>query len=166
MDFWNRQIKLARYMLLATVIVTVLNIVFLLGNWDFYISYSAALPYYLVFLGKLFDNGLLLGALNGEFTATGLLMAGVLLGVWLVVWWLSLGRRAWLKVGLILVAVDLGITLGAAYVLFDSFMSCLWEIIIHIAVIYEMAQGLKAWKQRDEYLARQAAEPARQEEFV
>lgn len=166
MEFWNRQIKLARYMLLATVIVTVLNIVFLLGNWDLYISYSAALPYYLVFLGKLFDNGLLLGALNGEFTATGLLMAGVLLGAWLVVWWLSLGRRVWLKVGLILVAVDLGVTLGAAYLLFDSFMSCLWEIIIHIAVIYEMAQGLKAWKQRDEYLARQAVEPARQEEFV
>ncbi len=166
MEFWNRQIKLARYMLLATMIVTVLNVVFLLGNVDLYISYCAALPYYLVWLGKLFDNGLQLGALNGEFTATGLFMAGILLAVWLVVWWLSFGSRTWLKVGLILVALDLGILLAVAVVLFGNPISCLWEIIIHAAVIWEMAQGLKAWKQREAYLARQAEAPAPVEEYV
>ena len=44
MEFWNRQIRLAQYMLLGTVIVTVLNVAFLFGNADLYISYSAALP--------------------------------------------------------------------------------------------------------------------------
>ncbi len=166
MEFWNRQIKLARYMLLATVIVTVLNIVFLLGNVDLYISYCAALPYYLVWLGKLFDNGLRLGAVNGEFTATGLLMAIILLSGWLVVWWLSLRRKAWLTTGLILVTVDLGILLAVACLLMGSLFSCLWEIVLHVAVIWEMAQGLKAWKQRKAYLARQAEESVLMEQYV
>ena len=166
MEFWNRQIKMARYMLLATLIVTVLNVVFLLGNVDFYISYCAALPYYLVWLGKLFDNGLQLGAINGEFTATGLFMAGMLLSVWLAVWWLSFGRSAWLKVGLILVMIDLGILLVAAVVLFGNPVSCLWEIIIHVAVIWEMARGLKAWKQMEEHLSRRTERSAPVEEYV
>ena len=117
MEFWNRQIKLARYMLLATLIVTVLNIVFLLGNIDFYITYCAALPYYLVWFGKLFDNGLYLGTVNGEFTATGLVMAGIVLAAWLVVWWLSFGSRTWLKVGMVMVVADLGILLAAVFLL-------------------------------------------------
>lgn len=156
MELWNRQIKLAQYMLLGTVIVTVLNVAFLLGNVDLYISYSAALPYYLVWVGKMFDNGLYLGAANGEFTATGLLMAGAVLAVWLVLWWLALRSRKWLKVGMTAVAVDLGILVVLSIVLFSDPLSCLWEAIIHIAVIWEMAQGLKAWKQKEEFLARQA----------
>lgn len=172
MEFWNRQIKLARYMLLGTVIVTVLNILFLLTNADMYISYSAALPYYLVWLGKIFDNGLYLGAANGEFTATGLVMAAVLLTAWMGLWWMARSSRKWLKAGLVFVAVDLGILAVLALVLFSDPLSCLWEAVIHIAVIWEMAQGLKAWKQKDAYLARQAAEeaqpeePAREPEYV
>lgn len=164
MEFWNRQIRLAQYMLLGTVIVTVLNVAFLLGNADLYISYSAALPYYLVWLGKMFDNGLYLGAANGEFTATGLLMAGVLLALWLVLWWLARGSRKWLKVGIIAVGVDLVILLAVSIVLFSDPLSCLWEAIIHIAVIWEMSQGLKAWQQKEAFLARQA-EPTEEPEI-
>ena len=169
MEFWNRQIKMSRYMLLGTVIITVLNIAFLLGNADMYISYSAALPYYLVWLGKMFDNGLYLGAVNGQFTATGLVMAGVLLGGWLLVWWLARDSRTWLKVGTIAVGVDLVILLVISTVLFSSPLSCLWEAIIHIAVIWEMGLGLKAWKERDAALAAQLCqqeEPIREEEYV
>lgn len=155
MEFWDRQIKMARYMLLATVIVTVLNIAFLLGNVDLYISYNASLPYYLVWLGKMFDNGLYLGAANGEFTATGLAMAGVLLSGWLLLWWLSYGSRNWLKVGLVAVAVDLGILVVLSIVLFTDPLSCFWEGILHIAALWEISQGLKAWKQKEACLARQ-----------
>lgn len=180
MELWNRQIKLAQYMLLGTVLVTVFNVAFLLGNVDMYISYSAALPYYLVWLGKVFDNGLYLGAANGEFTATGLLMAGVLLAMWLVLWWLARGSRKWLKVGMIAVSVDLAILVVLSIVLFSDPLSCLWEAVIHIAVIFEMAQGLKAWKERENALTRRETppeeplaekeapeeEPALEEEFV
>lgn len=157
MEFWNRQIRLAQYMLLGTVIITALNIAFLLGNADLYISYSAALPYYLVWLGKVFDNGLYLGSLNGEFTATGLAMAGVLLAAWLVVWWMSKDNRTWLKAGFFMVIADLVILLAVALVLMGDLVSCLWEAVIHIAVIWEMYQGLKAWDQRDRFLARKKA---------
>lgn len=153
MDFWNRQIRLARYMLLGTVIITALNIAFMLGNGDLYISYSAALPYYLVWLGKVFDNGLYLGPLNGEFTATGLAMAAAILCLWLVVWWLSKTSRVWLKVGFAMVIGDLVILVALALLLMGDLMSCLWEAVIHIAVIWEMHQGLKAWHQKEIYLA-------------
>lgn len=158
MELWNRQIKLARYMLLGTVIVTALNVAFLLGNADIYISYCAAVPYYLVWLGKVFDNGLYLGAANGEYTATSLALAGVLLAAWLVLWWLSARSRKWLKVGMIAVVADLVALVAISIVLFSEPLSFLWEIVIHIAVIWEMAQGVKAWKEKEEYLARQAAE--------
>ena len=158
MELWNRQIKLARYMLLGTVIVTALNVAFLLGNADIYISYCAAVPYYLVWLGKVFDNGLYLGAANGEYTATSLALAGVLLAAWLVLWWLSARSRKWLKVGMIAVVADLVALVAISIVLFSEPLSFLWEIVIHIAVIWEMAQGVKAWKEKEEYLARQTAE--------
>lgn len=164
MEFWKRQINLAQYMLLGTVIITVINIAFLLGNVDMYISYSAALPYYLVWLGKIFDNGWLVGTLNGEFTATGLLMAGILLAMWLVLWWLARGSRRWLQVGLWVVVADLVALAVVALVLMSNPLSCLWEAVIHGAVIWEIHQGVKAWKQMDAALARQQEMP--QEEFV
>lgn len=151
-------------MLLGTVIITVINIAFLLGNVDMYISYSAALPYYLVWLGKIFDNGWLVGTLNGEFTATGLLMAGILLAMWLVLWWLARGSRRWLQVGLWVVVADLVALAVVALVLMSNPLSCLWEAVIHGAVIWEIHQGVKAWKQMDAALARQQEMP--QEEFV
>ena len=166
MEYWDKQIKLAQYMLLATVIVTVLNLAFLLANVDMFISYCAALPYYLVWLGKVFDNGLYLGAANGEFTATGLVMAGVLLAAWLVLWWLAKDSRKWLKAGMILVAVDLGLLVVISLLIFGDPLECLWEVLIHIAVIWEMSQGLKAWKRKEEYLAQQAAQTPWEEMLV
>lgn len=165
MEFWERQIKLARYMLLGTVIITVVNMAFLLGNVDMFISYCAAVPYYLLMLGKLFDNGYILGDLNGEFTATGLLMAGVVLAVYLVVWWLARDSRRWLQVGLWLIVADLALLIVMGFVLFSSPLECLWEAVFHIAVIYEMAQGLSAQKKREAALAKIQAEAAQAEDL-
>lgn len=169
MELYKRQIKLARYMLLGTVIITVVNVAFLLGNLDTYISYSAALPYYLVWLGKIFDNGWYLGSANGEYTATGLVMAGVLLAVLLVLWWLARGSRRWLKVGLWAIVMDLAVLVVLAFVVFADPLSCFWEAVIHVAVIWEMRQGLKAWEQVDAETARLQAvqeEPEREAECV
>ena len=153
MQFWERQIKLARYMLLGTVIITVINMAFLLGNVDMFISYCAAVPYYLVMLGNV----------NGEFTATGLVMAGVILAVYLVVWWLARDSRKWLQVGLWLIVADLAALIVMGFVLFSSPLECLWEAVFHIAVIYEMAQGLSAQKKLEAALTKARAEAAQQE---
>lgn len=160
MDNYTQKINLARYMLLGTVIITVLNVAFLLGNVDMYISYSAAVPYYLVWLGKLFDNAMALGALNGQFTATGLVMAGVLLAGYLLLWWLSKSSRRWLQVGLWVIVADLVLLIALALALFSDPLSIFWEAALHIAVIWEMAQGLQAYRQRDAAQAQSTPEPA------
>ena len=53
----TRQVNMARYMLLGTVIITVVNLILLLTNADFYIVYYAAVPYYLGWFGWLLDGG-------------------------------------------------------------------------------------------------------------
>ena len=168
MEHWNRQIKLARYMLLATVIVTVINIACLLGNVDLFISYCASAPYYLVLLGKMFDNNWFFGPINGEFTATGLTMAGVLLGFLLVVWWLSRTRRSWLLVGLVTIIADLAVLIFLAVKLFENWLDCFMEAALHLAVIWEMVQGLRAWKRKEESPAEpmEESEEAPVEEYV
>ncbi len=150
MDHWKQQIKLAENMIVGTVVITVLNIAFLLANSDIYITYCAALPYYLVWLGKVFDNGMYIGAANGVYTATGLVIAGALLAGWVLLWLRARGSKKWLKIGLLAVGVDLALLFAMSVVLFSDPMSCMWEAVIHIAVIWEMNQGLKAWKKIEE----------------
>lgn len=164
MEFWERQLKLARYMLLGTVIITVVNLAFLLGNVDMFISYCAAVPYYLVMLGKLFDNGYMPGDTNGEFTATGLVMGGVILGLFLVVWWLARNSRKWLQISLWLIVADLAALVVMGFILFSSPLQCFWEAVFHLAVIYEIAQGLRAQKKMEAAIVKQQEEAALQEE--
>lgn len=164
MEFWERQLKLARYMLLGTVIITVVNLAFLLGNVDMFISYCAAVPYYLVMLGKLFDNGYMPGDTNGEFTATGLVMGGVILGLFLVVWWLARDSRKWLQISLWLIVADLAALVVMGFILFSSPLQCFWEAVFHLAVIYEIAQGLRAQKKMEAAIVKQQEEAALQAE--
>ena len=164
MEFWERQLKLARYMLLGTVIITVVNLAFLLGNVDMFISYCAAVPYYLVMLGKLFDNGYMPGDTNGEFTATGLVMGGVILALFLVVWWLARDSRKWLQTSLWLIVADLAALVVMGFILFSSPLQCFWEAVFHLAVIYEIAQGLRAQKKMEAAIVKQQEEAALQEE--
>ena len=42
--FLQRQVNMARYMLLGTVIITVINLALLLAQADVYIVYSASVP--------------------------------------------------------------------------------------------------------------------------
>jgi cation transport ATPase len=164
MEFWERQLKLARYMLLGTVIITVVNLAFLLGNVDMFISYCAAVPYYLVMLGKLFDNGYMPGDTNGEFTATGLVMGGVILGLFLVVWWFARDSRKWLQISLWLIVADLAALVVMGFILFSSPLQCFWEAVFHLAVIYEIAQGLRAQKKMEAAIVKQQEEAALQAE--
>lgn len=164
MEFWERQLKLARYMLLGTVIITVVNLAFLLGNVDMFISYCAAVPYYLVMLGKLFDNGYMPGDTNGEFTATGLVMGGVILGLFLVVWWFARDSRKWLQISLWLIVADLAALVVMGFILFSSPLQCFWEVVFHLAVIYEIAQGLRAQKKMEAAIVKQQEEAALQAE--
>ena len=152
MENWTQKIKLSRYMLLGTAILTLLNIGFLLGNLDMYVSYCAAAPYYLVWLGKLFDNNMALGSLNGEFTATGLVMAGVLLTGLLLLWWLARDSSKWLAVGLWVIVIDLVLLLVLALAVFADPMGIFWEAVLHLAMIrgktHQFAHNVRTLKHK------------------
>lgn len=140
----TRQYNLSCYMLLATVIATVINIIFLLANADIFIPYCAALPYYLVFLGHHFD-----GFAISTYTATGMVLAFVGLAVWLLVWWKSKKHPGWLKAGMVLVILDTLILAIVAFVFLENPASCLFEGLLHIAVIYEIYVGCRSRKRLD-----------------
>lgn len=137
----QRQQNVAQYLLLATVIATVLDIVLLLTNADLFIPYCAALPYYLTMLGNHFD-----GYTFGTYTATGLVMAFVFLAIWLLIWWKAKTSAGWLKAGMIAVIIDTVLLAVFAFVFLEDPASCLVEGLLHIAIIYEISVGLKACK--------------------
>lgn len=150
----QKQQKTAQYMLLATVIATIVDIALLLANASLFIPYCAASSYYLTNLGFYFD-----GYALDTYTATGMVMSFVVLAVWLLVWWKSKTSRAWLKAGVILVIVDTVFLALFALLFLESPASCLWEGLLHIAVIYEMHVGLKACQQIEQ-ITKQPAAPA------
>lgn len=163
MELWNRRIKLARNILLYTLILTLLNVVFLLGNLNLFISYCGALPYYLVLFGKLFDNGYVFGIRNGEFTTTGMVMAGIVLAVYLLVWWFARSNRRWLWLSLWILVADLLLLISLAIFAFSEPLSCFWEVVFHIAAIWAVANGLLADKKKTAALAKLEAENSLQE---
>ncbi len=152
--FLRRQIYTGRYMILGTALITVLNILFLLWNVDFYITYSLALSYYAVWLGKGADNHFsYVWTENGTYTMTGLLIAAVFLLGLLALWHLAKQKALWMKVAVGLLAADLGVLLVLAVLLKWDLMNVLWELVIHGAVIWEMVKALQASRQLKQMLS-------------
>ncbi len=146
-SFLQRQVATGRYLILGTVIITVVDLVLLLTGADFYITYSLASAYYLVWLGKGFDNAFGYSwDVNGIYTRTGLLMAFILLTAFLVLWWLAKEDEKWIKISMIALAVDAVLLLLFAFVLLSSPLDCLFELVIHGAVIWEMSKALSSVK--------------------
>lgn len=137
-----RQQKTASYMLLATVLTTVVNIFLLLIQADFFIPYCASFPYYLTYLGYGFD-----GYAFGTNTTTGMVLAIVPLALMLLTWFLSERSLGWLRFGQILVIADTVFLAVFALAFLSDPGSCLFEGLLHAVVIYEIHLGLKAGKQ-------------------
>ena len=137
----QKQQKTAQFLLLGTVITTVINIVLLLANGSFGIPYSSAIAYYLTFLGFYFDSFVL-----GTYTATGMVMGFVVLAAWLLIWWMSKKQVGWLIAGLVMVCVDTAFLALFALVFLENPGECLWEGLLHVVVIYQISIGIKAMK--------------------
>ncbi len=136
---WQQQANIGRYMLLGTVIATVINLVLLLAKSDFYIVYSSAVAYYLGWFGWIFD-----GSTAGTMTAIGLALAAVVLAGYMLVWFFAKNSITWLKVGLVMIAVDAAALVALIFLLDAGFMNFFWELALHGAVIYEMVMGISA----------------------
>ena len=142
--FLQRQVNMARYMLLGTVIITVINLALLVAQADVYIAYSASVPYYLGWFGWVMD-----GYAVGQMTRMGMLLAATVLAVYLLVWFLAGGRPVWLKVGLGLLIADTVLLLALVLWMDASILTFFWEFALHGAVIYELVMGISAQKKLD-----------------
>ena len=152
--------KLAHYVILATVLTTAINLLLLFTHINFYLPYDASLAYYLTFLGYFFD-----GYSLGTYTATGLVMALAVLGVWLVVWWMARTRWIWLIIGIVLTAVDTVFLLLFSLVFLQGLSGSLIPILLHGAVIVTIGMGLKAHNQLEAWAAQPPEAPETLEEI-
>lgn len=141
----QKQCKAAHYMLLATVIATVVNILLLFSQIGLHIPYDASLAYYLTLLGYFFD-----GYALGTYTATGMVMAFGVLAAWLVVWYMARTHRAWLIVGLVLVGLDALFLILFSLLFLQQGSGNLVPLLIHGAVIFEICVGIGAHKKLDQ----------------
>lgn len=133
--------KSARLDLLIVIVFTVLNIVMLLTGSETMMLFSATVPYYAVFLAH-FAN-LQYGGL--EWFVTGsLILAGIILLVYLLCWIFSKKHRGWLIAALVLFCLD---TAATVVLYMGDFSSGIMDFVIHGAVIWYLALGVKAGKQ-------------------
>ena len=85
-------------------------------------------------------------------------LAFLCLAGYLLVWWFAKRRNGWLLTGMILVILDTVVLLLAAFLFFGNPGEFLLDILLHLAVIYELAVGLRAGIQLKR--AEQAPPPA------
>lgn len=134
-----------RTMLLTAIILTVVNIVIAVLDAGAQFLYSISVPYYLVSFGKGMDNGFAEGkwSVTGTYTISALVIAAVILGVYLLCWYLSKKRRGWLIVGLVLFIVD---TLALVYISLTLLMqpgSNVIDLCIHLWMIFLLVQAVR-----------------------
>ena len=142
----KRQIAGARYALLLILVFTVLNLVLLVLDAGRYFLFSASVPYYLIFLGLGLDNGFSPLRWNsvGSFTVTGLIISGVILGVYLVFLLLSTKKPGFLWGALGLFVLDTLALIFFSFTLYENPSANLMDGFLHLWAIVELGKGIRA----------------------
>lgn len=140
----------ARINLLLAVILTTVNIVFLLTRDFSYFLFSASIPYMLVDFGMVLCGKYPPEYYEGEiadmaFFGDGLLItlsviAFLIVGVYLALWYFSRRHKNCLTAALILFIIDTVLLLA----LLNPSLSGLLDLLFHGLVIYELTVGLRA----------------------
>lgn len=163
--FLQRQVNMGRYMIIGTVIITVVNYILLLTHANFYITYSAAVPYYLLWFGIAMDNNFApVWDAVGTYALTGLVIGMVILAGYMLLWWFAKNDIRWIKVAMVLLIVDTVALLLFSFGVLKDPATCVWELVIHVAVIWEMKKGISAHTQLQTMLHNGQAEEAASEE--
>ena len=142
----QQQIHVGRRTLIGMIVMTVVNLGFLLGDGDTYLLFSASVPYYLTWFGKAMDNGLgsSLWQENGVYTMTGLVVSLIMLAVYLLPWFLSKKKGSWLWMAFALFCLDLLALLGVA--LLVGLGAVVADLLIHIVLLYQIGKGAASYK--------------------
>lgn len=143
-EYLTQQIASGRGTLLGLIILTALNEGMLLINFGRYFLFSASIPYYLVWFGKILDNGTDdgSGTIIARYTIIAILVSVVILGVYLLCWFLSKKRIGWLTAATVLFAVDTVLFIIFAFTVLVEPMRCLLDFLLHAVALYQMAAGV------------------------
>lgn len=132
----QRQVGWGQLALLGIVGVSLINQVMLGLGINYHFLFSAAMPYYLNWLGRQFSNV--------GFTVVAVLVTVALYGAYGVCL-LRSHEPQWFWVGMILYAVDTVLLVIFALVLLENPVSCLLELLIHGVALVVL---VRAWKAR------------------
>ena len=130
-----QSIGLGRMAILLLLTVSLINQLLLLLKVNYHFLFSAAVPYYLNWLGT---------KLGGTAGATPLKVFAVIVtffsfAAYVACWVLSARRRDLLKIAMVLYSADTVMLVIFAFALLNNPFSCLLEVLVHllgIAVLY------------------------------
>lgn len=120
--------EVARGNLLAVILFTVLNVVFIFLESDTMFLFSATIPYFCASIGYWWG-------LYGYFVVTG-----VVLLIYLACWYFSKKHKAWLIVALVMFIIDTIFMLWAYGFEFDT--SMIVDLVFHIWVLFYLVGGV------------------------
>lgn len=140
-EYLAKQVAGGRYSLLLILIFTVVNLILLLVDANRYFLFSASVPYYFTAFGMGMDSVISDGI--GTYTITALVISVLILGVYLVCWLLSKKQVGWLTAALVLFSIDTVGLLFFSFIIMESPLSNLLDILLHAWAIYELAYAIR-----------------------
>ena len=114
------QVRYARNMVLIILLMTLINLVFLLLEYDRYFLFSASVPYYGVALARIFELDMTLP----------LVLAVVIMAGYLICWLLAKKKSGAITAALVLFCLDT--------------LALLLDLVFHVMGIIALAQGVAA----------------------
>ncbi len=125
----------ARYAILFLIVLTVVNIIFRVVSIDRYFVSSVFLSYFAVtYFGELYQLGL------------GVVIAGAILVPYVLAFFLSKKKPAWMIVALVLFALDTLFVIAMMFLLKqigESPLSMILDLLLHALGIFELSMGVK-----------------------
>lgn len=136
----RQRIGWGRMAMLAILAVSLVNQFLLLIKVNYHFLFSAAVPYYLNWLGRE------LGAQTdmGAFKALAVILTMLVYGAYIACWLLSSQRREWLAAALGLYGLDTLLLIIFAFTLLDNPWSCLLEVLTHCVGLYLLFGAVQA----------------------
>lgn len=142
-EYYERQVAMGRSTLLVVLCLTAANLLLLISNTNFYLLFSASVPYYLTALARGYDLAIY-GSVNHGYTWAALAVSAVVLGAYLLCWFLSRNASGWLTVGAVLFVVDTICLAILCRFVFGDFTGSIMDFVMHAWVIYELFVGVRA----------------------
>ncbi len=132
----RRQVGWGRTAMLVIILVSLLNQILLLCKVNYHFLFSAAVPYYLNWLGQELELG--------AFKVLAVVLSIILYAAYIGCWLLSERRREWFLAALGLYGLDTLLLIIFAFTLLENPMSCFFEVIVHFAALGLIYLGMRA----------------------